>query len=169
MTNILHKIDLLIVGSWIISLFWANKVFVKKINCWIYYFLISGFSLLWWIGKDLICPDYFTNIVTEIIGILITVFIIDRSYKRISKQEETTYRNCAIRYCRIPLYFLQMQTLIEIFVLWNLQPKLILMDSQRVILINFVVWRNLISGIILQNYRNLLTGITMSYQILIIK
>jgi hypothetical protein len=102
---ILYKAELLELSIWIVSLFLMNKVFAKKLICWIYYFLISGFFILLCTGKKVICQDYFSNIVTEVIGIIITVLIIDRVYKHISKQEETVYRNCAIKYCRTPLFW----------------------------------------------------------------
>lgn len=73
---------------WIISIlvFWTiKKSFSNDIEnqsrYFIYYILTTTILLLIWKGDFFIDNDYLANITTEIIGIAITVFLIDRVYK----------------------------------------------------------------------------------------
>jgi hypothetical protein len=56
-------------------------------------------------GKGLGIPDdYLSNLTTEIIGIAITVFLIDRVYNYINSKNEELYRKLSLKVCRMPIY-----------------------------------------------------------------
>lgn len=106
-----HACNFLIVLGWLVSFFffWFLKDrFSKNIETqarlFIYYVLITAVVLLLWIGDSFIPDDYLSNLVTEIIGIAVTVFLIDRIYRYISNKNEQLYRKLALSTCRMPIY-----------------------------------------------------------------
>jgi hypothetical protein len=96
---------------WVISIFifWTiRKIFSKDIEdqarYFIYYTLIATIVLLLWKGDFFIDKDYLANITTEIAGIAITVFLIDRVYKYVTSKNEELYRKLSLKMCRMPIY-----------------------------------------------------------------
>jgi hypothetical protein len=69
------------------------------------YVLSTGCFLIIFKGTNLGIPDeYLSNLTTEIIGIAITVFLIDRIYNYISSKNEALLRKLALKTCRMPIY-----------------------------------------------------------------
>lgn len=103
---------LLLLLFWLISIaiLWELKGNVSKnietqTRIFISYIIITAIILLFWIGDTLISnSDYLANLITEIIGIAITVFLIDRLYRYISNKSEQLYRKLALRTCKMPIY-----------------------------------------------------------------
>lgn len=96
---------------WIISIFvfWTiKKSFSNDIEnqsrYFIYYILTTAILLLIWKGDFFIDNDYLANITTEIIGIAITVFLIDKVYKYVNSKNEELYRKLSLKMCRMPIF-----------------------------------------------------------------
>jgi len=106
--------DFFIVGSWIlltlIVYFFIFQRFLKqkaigKARFFVSYLIFSLLVVLILVGKKYIPTDYYANIITEIIGIALTVFIIDRVYYFLSKRSEKIHRDISLRNCKMPIYF----------------------------------------------------------------
>jgi hypothetical protein len=97
---------------WIVSLivFWTFKSKLSsnienQARYFLTYVLLTGILLIIFEGKDLGIPDeYLSNLTTEIIGMAITVFLIDRIYKYISSKNEALHRKISLKVCRMPIY-----------------------------------------------------------------
>lgn len=97
---------------WLISIlgFWLFKDCIaskteNQSRYFLFYTLLSGILLIIFQGKDLgIHEEYLSNITTEIIGIAITVFLIDRVYNYINSKNEELYRRLSLKICRMPIY-----------------------------------------------------------------
>ena len=102
----------LIVMLWFLSLYllWVSKNKIttsieNQSRYFLLYTLISGLLIIVWDGKNLGIPDsYLSNITTELIGIVVTVVLIDRVYSYISSKNEQLYRNLSLKSCRMPIY-----------------------------------------------------------------
>lgn len=81
-----------------------SKEYEKHARIFIYYFILSFLILLVWIGKSFINNNYLPNIISETIGIGITVFIIERVYNYINTKNEKLYRKLALKTCKMPIY-----------------------------------------------------------------
>lgn len=105
-------ISFIILGVWILSLylFWLFKIKLSKkvenqSRYFLAYTLISAIILIITQGENLFIPnEYLANLTTEIIGIVITVFLIDRIYNYINTKNEELYRKLSLRVCRMPIY-----------------------------------------------------------------
>lgn len=111
------------VFDWLPVILWAVSILVlftlafkskrtkmNNIESWarifIYYTLISALFILFWKGNYFIADkSLLDNIRTEIIGITISAFFIDRIYNYISSKNEELYKNIALRTCRLPIYY----------------------------------------------------------------
>jgi len=85
----------------------VNK-YIKKIKTRffiVYCLLLLLLVLIFVFGKKYISSDYFANIVTEIIGILLTVFIIDSIYNYFDNRDKKIHRDISLRYCKMPIRF----------------------------------------------------------------
>lgn len=96
---------------WIISIcvLWIMKeLFFKNVETqarlFISYVLITGILFLYFFGHFFLSDNYKSNLITEITGISITVFLIDRIYGYINKKYEQLYRKLALQTCRMPIY-----------------------------------------------------------------
>lgn len=97
---------------WVLSLviLWVFKDKVSKnteiqSRYFLTYTLLSGILLIIFQGSELGIPDeYLSNVTTEVIGIAITVFVIDRIYKHINSKNEELYRKISLKVCRMPIY-----------------------------------------------------------------
>ena len=99
--------------AWIILsigvVFFVRKKLSKKLflqgRIMIYYFIISSFSVLLLVGgKFDFLNEYLSGILTELIGIGFTVFIIDRIISYIGQKQEELYRALALKSCKMPIY-----------------------------------------------------------------
>jgi hypothetical protein len=105
-------VSFIILGIWLLSLylFWLFKEKLSKnienqSRFFLAYTLISAIILIITQGENLfITTDYKSNLTTEIIGIVITVFLIDRIYNYIITKNEQLYRSISLRVCRMPIY-----------------------------------------------------------------
>lgn len=71
----------------------------------IYYFILSTLLFLLLVGNKFgFLGEYLSGIITELIGIGFTVFIIDRILSYINKKQEELYRALALRNCKMPIY-----------------------------------------------------------------
>lgn len=97
---------------WILSiiLIWFNrKRFSKNIEIqgrvFIYYINSTSILLLFFIGENFgISNDYLFNLITELLGILITVALIDTIYNYIHNKKEESYRKTALRLLKMPIF-----------------------------------------------------------------
>ncbi len=103
--------DYIIILLWLISIpfLWTKKqIFSKGIETQariiIAYFLTSAIILFICIGDPFKRSDYIPNLVTELVGIFITVFLIDRIYKYISTKNEELYGKLAMKNFRMPIF-----------------------------------------------------------------
>jgi hypothetical protein len=102
----------LLLLAWVISiiLFWVfkNKISSKietQSRYFLSYVLITSILLIVFEGKYLGIPEeYLSNLTTEIIGIAITVFLIDRIYNYINSKNEELHRKLSLKVCRMPIY-----------------------------------------------------------------
>jgi len=84
---------------------WFSKNIETQARFFIAYTITTIIVLLFWIGKTFISDtDFLLNLTTEIIGIGITVFLIDRVYQYVNSKNEQLYRKLALRTCRMPIY-----------------------------------------------------------------
>lgn len=109
--------DCLPVILWAVSIFAlytlafkSKRTKMNNIESWarffIYYTLISTLFILLWKGNRYITNDsLLANITTEIIGITISAFLVDRIYNYIASKNEELYKNIALRTCRLPIYY----------------------------------------------------------------
>jgi hypothetical protein len=66
---------------------------------------LTSILLIQFKGKDVGIPDeYLSNLTTEIIGIAITVILIDRIYNYINSKNEALHRKLSLKVCRMPIY-----------------------------------------------------------------
>lgn len=104
--------DCMIISVWILTsviLYYLFQKFVKqkaidKARFFVGYLVLSLLSILILIGKHLIPSDYYANVVTELIGIALTVFIIDRVNHYLTNRNEKLHREISLRYCKMPIY-----------------------------------------------------------------
>ena len=89
---------------WIIRNKFSNKIEVYG-RIFIYYVLGSSLLLLFFRGTDFgITENYIYNLITTILGILITVTLIDTIYNYINNKKEEAYRKTALRLLRMPIF-----------------------------------------------------------------
>ena len=92
--------------GWIV---WNIKIHICKTievqgRIFMYYWIISAFLLVWIFGDKVFDPDFRLNFLTELLGIGITVTLVDRIYAFITKKNELFFRNLLIRTCRMPIH-----------------------------------------------------------------
>jgi hypothetical protein len=105
-------IDFVIIVVWgatiIVSyLIFRRYIRVKALNrarFFIGYLLLTLFAILYFIGDHFITIDYYTNIMAEVIGIIITVFIIDRVNQYLTQKNERLYRDLALKHCKSSIF-----------------------------------------------------------------
>ncbi|CEJ70101.1 hypothetical protein BN1195_02405 [Chryseobacterium oranimense G311] len=89
---------------WLMSNKFFNKIEVQG-RIFIYYVLVSALFLLFFKGTDFgITENYIYNLITTILGILITVTLIDTIYNYINNKKEEAYRKTALRLLKMPIY-----------------------------------------------------------------
>jgi len=98
-----NAIEYILTALWLFSipLFWKFKYIVSKNierqgMAFIFYFLFSIVLLLIWFGTPLNKADYIPNLVTEFVGIIITVFLVEKIYKYIKTKNEELYGKLVI-------------------------------------------------------------------------
>lgn len=104
--------DLTVLGSWLILstiVYFLFKHFVreKAINrarFFVGYLVLSFLIVLLLIGKHLIPSDLYSNILSELIGITLTVLIIDRIYHYLSERNKKLHRDISLRHCKTSIY-----------------------------------------------------------------
>lgn len=102
----------LLLLAWVISIMilWTlkNKISSKietQSRSFLSYVILTSILLIVFEGKDFGIPDeYLSNLTTEIIGIAITVFLIDRIYNYINSKNEELHRQLSLKVCRMPIY-----------------------------------------------------------------
>lgn len=102
----------LILILWIVSsfVFWAvknklSKELENQSRYFLAFILVTGILIVIFLGKGLGIPnEYLSNITTEIIGIAITVFLIDRVYNYINHKNEELFRKLSLKACKMPIY-----------------------------------------------------------------
>jgi hypothetical protein len=100
--------DIFVIGGWILfSLiaYFIFKQFIKekaiaKARFLIGYVILSLLAVLILIGSHFIPPDYYANVITEIIGIALTVLIIDRVSHYLTNRNEKLHRDISLRHCK---------------------------------------------------------------------
>ena len=105
-------VDLTVLGIWLIIstiVYFLFKRFVreKAINrarFFVGYLVLSFLIVLLLIGKHLVPSDLYSNILSEVIGITLTVLIIDRIYHYLSERNEKLHRDISLRHCKTPIY-----------------------------------------------------------------
>lgn len=104
-------IDFAVLLFWIISipLIWIVKKYISQdfetqYRVFLSYVILSTIFILITFGKLIIPEAYLVNITTEVIGIGITVFLIDWIYRYINNTNEQLYRKLALKNCKMPIY-----------------------------------------------------------------
>jgi len=82
----------------------TNPNAISKARLLVGYLILSLLALLFLVGKAYIPSEYFANIVTEVIGIALTVLIIDQVNQYLTKKDESLFRDLALRHCRMPIF-----------------------------------------------------------------
>lgn len=67
-------------------------------------FLVLSLLILVFICRHIIPSDYFANIVAEVIGIALTVLIIDRVNYYLTDKNNKLHRDISLRHCKMPIY-----------------------------------------------------------------
>ncbi|MCA0445155.1 MAG: hypothetical protein LCH54_02875 [Bacteroidetes bacterium] len=106
------KTDSAIIVGWLllsVIVYFIFKRLIKqkaiaKARFFIGYLVLSMLVVLILIGQHLIPSDYYANILTEIIGIALTVLIIDRVNQYLTDRNEKLHREISLRHCRTPIY-----------------------------------------------------------------
>jgi hypothetical protein len=104
--------DYLIFCAWSLSimLFWflkdqINNTFENIIRYFLGYTLVSTIIFILFQGAKIGIPnDYIANLITEFVGITITVILIDRVYQYLNNRNEILFRNLSLRNCKMLIY-----------------------------------------------------------------
>jgi hypothetical protein len=104
--------DLAVIGIWIllsiIVYFFFQRLIkqkaIDKARFFVGYLVLSSLTVLILIGSHLISSDYYANLVTEVIGIVLTVLIIDRVNHYLTDRNEKLHREISLRHCKTPIY-----------------------------------------------------------------
>jgi hypothetical protein len=104
--------DLAVIGSWlllsVIVYFIFNRLVkqkaIDKARFFVGYLVISSLTVLLLVGSHLIPSDYYANLVTEVIGIALTVLIIERVNNYLTDRNEKLHREISLRHCKTPIY-----------------------------------------------------------------
>ncbi len=102
--------SLLILWVFSLLLFWTFKDKItsrteNQLRFILSYALLTFIFILIFLGEKLGIPkDYLSNVTTEIIGVTITVLIIDRIVKYFNSKNEELYRKLSLKVCRMPIY-----------------------------------------------------------------
>jgi len=104
--------DFLVLGSWaLLSVFiyflfqrLVKQKAIDKARFFIGYLVLSSLAVLMLVGRHFISDEYFANIVSEVIGIALTVLIIDRVNHYLTDRNEKLHRDIALRHCKMPIY-----------------------------------------------------------------
>lgn len=96
---------------WLLSIFllWKIRMYLtadveKQGKTFIYYCILSAIVILLTIGHKVIPDEYISHLFIELIGIGITVLLIERVYSYISKKNEMLFRNLLLRTCRMQIH-----------------------------------------------------------------
>lgn len=104
--------DLIIIFSWILFSLLVYFLFkhyvrqkaIKKARFFVGYTMVSLLIVTILIGNDLFSKDLYLNILSELIGITLTVLIIDRIYHYLTERNEKLHRDISLRYCKVPIF-----------------------------------------------------------------
>lgn len=104
--------DFAVIGIWIvlsaIVYFFFQRLVkqkaIDKARFFLGYLIVSFLTVLISIGSHLISSDYYANLVTEVIGIALTVLIIDRVNHYLTDSNEKLHREISLRHCKTPIY-----------------------------------------------------------------
>ena len=109
----LNYYHFIIIAIWIILSFIIVYLVKNKLKkelfiqgrIMIYYFILSSLVVLLFVGEKFeFLKDYSSGIITELIGIGFTVFIIDTIISYIGKKQEELYRALALKNSKMPIY-----------------------------------------------------------------
>lgn len=101
----------LLIIFWLFSL-WAiwkskkrfSKNFETQGKLFISYFLVSLWILIFTIGHVILSHEIRMHLLSEILGICITVLLVERVYSYIKKRDELFYQRLMLRSCKMPIY-----------------------------------------------------------------
>ena len=104
--------DFIVIASWLILSVAVYLLFrrlvkqkaIDKARFFVGYLVLSFLTVLILIGGHIIPSDYYANIVTEVIGIALTVLIIDRVNHYLTNRNEKLHRDISLRHCKTPIY-----------------------------------------------------------------
>ena len=82
----------------------VKKKAINKARFFVVYLVLALLAILILLGKHYIPSAYYANIVTEVIGIALTVIIIDRVNYYLTNRNEKLFRDIALRHCKMPIY-----------------------------------------------------------------
>ena len=78
---------------------------IGRVRFIVVFLILAILVILFLFGRNYIQPDYFVNIITEIIGIALTVLIIDIVYNYFNNRSEKIHRAISLKYCKTPIFF----------------------------------------------------------------